>query len=168
MRLFLILASVGYGISSMVGGATVPTKERESPTGQLQYSGATLCMHVTMPDSLPGLADYYIDENTFLRLRDELAPAIGDTTKLPGHPRSALQVESTHVPAPDYAAWWPLSADSLALYWRFGLGRGIYVAAGIGDEGDLSGRLFLSVRGRHEGPIAFGAKRVACTMPLAA
>jgi hypothetical protein len=165
MKLFLVLAGLGFSIASMHGSAAVSTRELDGITRRSEELGGTLCMQVTLPESLPGLGDNYIDDKTLLRLRDELAPVISDTTKLPGHPRRALQVISAHVPAPDYAAWWPRPADSVALFWRFGLGRGVYVAAAPSGDGDLSGHLFLTVGARHEGPIAFRAKRVACIMP---
>ena len=127
-----------------------------------------LCMRVMLPNSLPVLGDQYVDSETILRLRDEFAPIISDTTKLPGHPRRVLEVRSAQVPAPDYAAWWTRPADSVALFWRFGVGRAVYVAAAIGSDGDVSGRLFLTVGARREGPIAFRAKRHACVVvPLA-
>jgi hypothetical protein len=167
MKLFSILASVGFIIAMGRSGA-LSSKELEAHTLRFEESGGALCMQVTLPDSLPVLVDQYIGENTLLRLRDDLAPVIGDTTKLPGHPRMALQLISAHAPPPDYAAWWPVSADSVALFWRFGIGRSVYVAAALNGDGDLSGRLFLTVGARHEGPIAFGAKHVACIMPPAA
>ena len=165
MKLFLVLAGVSFSIASMHGSAAVPTRALDAITPRSEELGGTLCMQVMLPDSLPVLGDQYIDDQTLLRLCDELAPVISDTTKLPGHPRRALQVISAHVPAPDYAAWWPRPADSVALFWRFGLGRGVYVAAALGGGGDLSGYLFLTVGARHEGPIAFRAKRVTCIMP---
>jgi hypothetical protein len=168
MSLLLIVAGLGFSIASIHGSAAVPTSKLHAITRRYEELGGTLCMRVTLPDSLSVLGDHYIDDKTLLRLRDELAPIISDTTKLPGHPRRALQVINAHVPAPDYAAWWPRTADSVALFWRFGLGRGVYVAAALSGDGDLSGHLFLTVRARHEGPIAFRAKRVACIMPPAA
>jgi len=168
MKLFFVLAGVGFSVASMGRSGTLPAKELEAIAWRFEELGGALCMQVTLPDSVPLLGDQYVDENMLLRLRDDLAPVIGDTTKLPGHPRMALQVISTHAPRPDYAAWWPVSADSVALFWRFGIGRSVYVAAALGGDGDLSGRLFLTVGARHEGPIAFGAKRVACVMPPAA
>jgi hypothetical protein len=159
---------VGFIIASTSRSGAVPTKEREANTLRFQQSGGALCMQIVLPDSLPLLVDQYVDENTLLRLRDDLAPVIGDTTKLPGHPRMALQLISSHAPRPDYAAWWPVAADSVALFWRFGTGRSVYVAAALDGNGDLSGRLFLTVGARHEGAIAFGAKHVACIMPPAA
>jgi hypothetical protein len=167
MKLFYVLAGLGFSIASMDGSAAGPTRELDVITRRSQALGGTLCMQVTLPDSLPVLGDHYIDDKTLLRLRDELAAVISDTTKLPGHPRRALQIINAHVPAPDYAAWWPLRADSVALFWRFGLARGVYVAAALGGDGDLTGHLFLTVGALHEGPIAFRAKRVACIMPPA-
>ena len=165
MKLFFVLASVGVSIASMGRGGAIPSKALDAIARRL---GESLCMQVRLPDSLPVLGDHYIDENTLLRLRDDFAPVIGDTTKLPGHPRLALQVITPHASPPDYAAWWPVAADSVALFWRFGIGRSVYAAAALDGDGDLSGRLFLTVGARHEGPIAFGAKRVACVVPPAA
>jgi hypothetical protein len=125
----------------------------------------TLCLQVAQPDSLPVFGDNYIDARTLLRLRDDLAPVISDTTKLSGHPRRALQVTGARIPAPDYAAWWRHTADSVALFWRFGLGTGVYVAAAQSGEDDLDGHLFLTIGARHSGPIAFRAKHVACNPP---
>ncbi len=167
MKLLLVLACLSFRIASLHGSTASATRELSAIT---EHSGEfvdTLCMRVTLPDSLSVLSDHYIDDKTLLRLRDEWAPVISDTTKLPGHPRRALQVLGAHVPAPDYAAWWPTKPDSVALFWRFGIGRGVYIAAGL-DDGDLSGRLFLTVGARHEGPIAFRAERVVCITPPAA
>jgi hypothetical protein len=163
MKLPPVLAGLGF-IASMHGTA-VSTREVHAIARRSEESGVKMCMQVMLPDSLPVLGDHYIDNRTLLRLGDELAPIISDTTNLPGHPRLVLQVMNAHVPRPDYAAWWPRTADSLALFWRFGPGRGVYIAAALSGEGDLSGHLFLSVGGRHEGPIVFRAKRVACIMP---
>lgn len=162
MKLILVVAGLGFSIASMYSSASVPTGELGAITWRSEKLGGMLCMQVTLPDSLPVFGDHYIDDETLLRLSDELAPVISDTTKLPGHPRRALQVIGAHVPPPDYAAWWPHAADSVALFWRFGLGRGVYVAAALNRDGDLSGHLFLTAGTRHDGPIAFRAKRVAC------
>jgi hypothetical protein len=167
MKLVLVLACLSFGIAPLHRSTAFATTEFSAIA---EHSGEfvdTLCMRVMLPDSLLVLSDHYIDDKTLLRLRDELAPVISDTTKLPGHPRRALQVLGARVPAPDYAAWWPTRPDSVALFWRFGFGRAVYVAAALGD-GDLSGRLFLTVGERHEGPIAFSAERVACMTPPAA
>lgn len=168
MKPFLVLAGLAFSIASMHGSAAVPTRELDAFARRSEDFGEALCMQVTLPDSLPVLGDKYVDDETLLRLRDELAPVISDTMKLPGHPRRALQVVSAHVPVPDYAAWWPLTADSVALFWRFGPDRAVYVAAALGGDGEVSGRLFLHVGARHEGPIAFRATHVLCITSRAA
>jgi hypothetical protein len=168
MKLFLVLAGLSFSIACRHGSAAVPTRELGPISPRPQELGRIVCMHVMLPDSLPVLGDDYLDDRTLLRLRDELAPVISDTTKLPGHPRRALQLVSDRVPAPDYAAWWPRTADSVALFWRFGLGRGVYVAAAQTGDGEFRGHLFLTVGARHEGPMAFRAKRIACIVPPAA
>ncbi len=165
MKLFLVLAGLSVSLASMYGRAAFLTRELDASMARFRESGWIMCTQVTLPDSLPVGGDHYIDNKTFLRLSNELAPVISDTTKLPGHPRRALQVRSARVPIPDYAAWWPRAGDSVALFWRFGLSRGVYVAAALNGDGDLIGHVFLTVGARREGPIAFRSKRVACITP---
>lgn len=162
--LFAGLAS----IASTYRTTILPARELDSLSRRTSPLAGTICLEVLRPDSLPGLGDHSMVYRTLLRLREDLAPVISDTTKLPGHPRLALQVARADASPPDYAAWWPLAADSVALFWRFGIGRGVYVAAAVRGDGDLSGRLFLTVGPRHEGPIVFSAKQLACSFPGAA
>lgn len=122
----------------------------------------SLCAQAMFSPQRSLLAHEYLADTTILELRPELAPIISDTTRLWGHPRRLLHVSDLPREIIDYAAWWPLAPDSVALFWRFGLGRGVFVAADVSKTGDLSGRLFLHAALRHEGPIPFNAKRVVC------
>jgi len=144
---------VAFGL---VGGMVPGTVTRSAQTA------GPVCVTATLPVQLSLLAGQYLADTTLLQLRDDLAPIISDTRKLPGHPRRQLTVLSAGVPSPDYAAWWPTGADSIVLFWRFALGRGVYVAAAVNRAGDLHGRLFLTIGARREGPLVFTAKRVAC------
>jgi len=142
--------------SVLVGGFVPGTVARSADTA------GPVCMRATFPEQLSLLAGQYLADTIFLQLREEFAPIISDTTRLSGHPRRQLAVLSPGAPPPDYAAWWPTATDSIALFWRFGVGRGVYVAAAADRWGDLHGRLFLTIGARREGPLVFTGKRVAC------
>ena len=164
----LILAGLSFSAALPLGYAAVPLGELRAVKPTRQQSPGTLCTQVALPVSLPLVGDPYIDDKTVLRLEQALAPVISDTANLPGHPRRALQVVVPNARTPDYAAWWPRNVDSLALFWRFGAYRAVYVATAVSREGNLSGRLFLTIGARHEGPIPFRANHVACITPPAA
>jgi hypothetical protein len=142
--------------SVLVAGIVPGTVTRSADTA------SPVCLRAAFPEQLSLLAGQYLAGTIILQPRDELAPIISDTTKMPGHPRRQLTVLRPGAPPPDYAAWWPTATDSIALYWRFGVGRGVYVAAAADRWGDLHGRLFLTIGARREGPLVFTAKRVAC------
>jgi hypothetical protein len=125
-------------------------------------TASPLCIRATFPEQRSVLASQYLADTILLQLREEFAPIISDTAKMLGHPRRQLAVLSPGAPPPDYAAWWPSATDSIVLFWRFAVGRGVYVAAAVNRFGELHGRLFLTIGARREGPIVFTAKRVAC------
>lgn len=132
------------------------------PRPPLPRPDPPVCMLVEFPQPLSAVARDYLADGIVLKLHDDLAPIIGDTTKMPGHPRRLVTVLAFGLPATDYAAWWPRARDSVAIMWRFRLNRGAYVAAAVLPTGDLDGRLFLTLGQHHEPVIPFRARRVRC------
>ena len=120
------------------------------------------CVRATFSAARSVLAHEYLADTMILEFRDQLAPIIGDTTSLPGHPRRLLVVRGRGAPPVDYAAWWPHNPDSLDLMWRFGINRAVFVRTAVDTMGGMNGRMFLTAGVQREGPLAFAAKRVAC------